>query len=515
MTASQPRGPVEPPSGSDGFAAESPRTAESARLLSRVGRYDIFGAIGSGGMATVHLGRLHGAAGFRRTVAIKRLHASYAASDAFASRFVDEARIASRIHHPNVVTTLDAVVCEGELLLVMEHVLGESLARLLAVRRAPMPAPVATAIAVDVLRGLHAAHEATDEHGRSLELVHRDVSPQNVLVGVDGVARVLDFGIATVAQSTAAVMDRDEVRGKVAYMAPEQLYAEPLDRRADVYAVGVMLWECLTGRCLFERQAGQSTATRVLELPVARPGVAVADLPDALDGVVMRALERNPAARYPDAPAMERALLAALAPGPPAAVAQHVVACCGEAIEARRRTIAAIDALGSDDSLGSNSLGSDDSPGSDDFVPDREPSSPTLEVSSRAEPPTRWLALGGLCLFVAGLGVVAWTEPERVLADPLAGEEGDLGSSAAAEATDVEPAASSHEAAAAVRHSEERLPPDELVRLDDGERPQGRALPAPRTRALPALPAASTSACDPPFTLDENGRRRYHRGCFP
>src|SRR5579883_1543681 len=165
-----------------------------------VGRYELHDEIASGGMATVYLARLRGeATPFSRVVAVKMLHAQYAKEEAFRAMFLDEARLVSRIRHPSVVATLDVLQDEAELFLVMDYVHGESLARLLRMAKdlgAPMPLPVACAIFVGALEGLHAAHEATAEDGTQLEIVHRDVSPQNVLVGADGVARVVDFGVA-------------------------------------------------------------------------------------------------------------------------------------------------------------------------------------------------------------------------------------------------------------------------------------------------------------------------------
>src|SRR5262245_51026591 len=170
--------------------------------MSVIGRYALHGELASGGMATVHLGRLLGPVGFSRTVAIKRLHAQYAQDPEFVSMFLDEARLAARIRHPNVVPTLDVVATSGELFLVMEYVPGESLSRLARAARdrmERMPPRIVSAIMSGVLHGLHAAHEAKSERGEPLGIVHRDVSPQNVLVGTDGVARVLDFGVAKAA----------------------------------------------------------------------------------------------------------------------------------------------------------------------------------------------------------------------------------------------------------------------------------------------------------------------------
>ena len=176
--------------------------AREPPLPQLVGRYALYDKIAAGGMATVHVGRLLGPIGFARTVAVKRLHAHFAGDPEFVSMFVDEARLAARIHHPNVVATVDVVATEGELLLVMEFIQGESLAHLLNVTRKTgtrIPLELAATMIAGVLHGLHAAHEARGDRGEPLGIVHRDVSPQNVLVGVDGVARVVDFGVAMAA----------------------------------------------------------------------------------------------------------------------------------------------------------------------------------------------------------------------------------------------------------------------------------------------------------------------------
>ena len=226
------------------------------------GRYALYGPIATGGMATVHFGRQLGAAGFARTVAVKRLRGEYLESHEFVSTLLDEARLASRIRHPNVVATLDMVTEDDELFLVMEYVAGESLSRLLArvARDRGRVAPrVATGILCGVLHALHAAHEATDERGEPLGIVHRDVSPQNVLVGSDGLARLLDFGIAK-GKGRLQTTRAGQLKGKVGYMAPEQILGEEPDRRSDVYAASVVLWEVLTGRRLFptsDKHGGQ------------------------------------------------------------------------------------------------------------------------------------------------------------------------------------------------------------------------------------------------------------------
>ncbi|MFO0679468.1 MAG: protein kinase [Polyangiaceae bacterium] len=276
----------------------------------RIGRYAVHGEIAAGGMATVHLGRLVGPAGFARTVAVKRLHAQFASDPDFVAMFMDEAWLAARIQHPNVVQTLDVVSTNGELLLVMDYVQGETLSKLLRALReknAVPPVRVVASIVAGVLHGLHAAHEAKDERGVPLEIVHRDVSPQNVIVGVDGVARVLDFGVAKAAVRMQTTRE-GQLKGKIAYMAPEQLMSHSVTRRSDVYAVGVVLWEALTAKRLFEADTEGQLVHRVVNMEVPPPSVLVPGLPEALDRLTMTALARDPSARFASARDMALAL---------------------------------------------------------------------------------------------------------------------------------------------------------------------------------------------------------------
>ncbi len=266
-----------------------------------VGRYMLCDAIASGGMATVHLGRLMGPVGFARTVAIKRLHPHFARDPEFVAMFLDEARVAARIRHPNVVSTLDVVVLKGELFVVMDYVHGESLSRLMRASRAAtgggIPVPHAMSIIANVLYGLHSAHEAKDDHGRPLHIVHRDVSPQNVLVGIDGVARVVDFGVAKAVGRLQTTQD-GTLKGKIAYMSPEQISVDTIDGRSDVYAASVVLWEMLVGRRLFDAGNEVRTLQRIVQAKVDPPSVHVPGLPPEVDALVMRGLAKDPDQRF-------------------------------------------------------------------------------------------------------------------------------------------------------------------------------------------------------------------------
>jgi serine/threonine-protein kinase len=305
-----------------------------------IGRYVVYGDIASGGMATVHFGRLVGPQGFARTVAIKRLHPQFSREPEFVNMFLDEARLAARIQHPNVVPTLDVLTVDGELLIVMEYVHGETLSRLrheLRTKKETMPPQIASSIVAGALHGLHAAHEAKDEHGAPLGLVHRDVSPQNVIVGVDGVARVLDFGVAKAAvrlQTTRA----GQLKGKLAYMAPETLRQGVVNRLSDVYAAGVLLWESLTSQRLFEADSEGELMGKVLAGQVSPPSSVVPGVPAALDAIVLRAVDQNPAQRFPSAREMALALEHAGSIAMPSEVGEWVtnVAVDGLAYRAQR-----------------------------------------------------------------------------------------------------------------------------------------------------------------------------------
>jgi len=315
-----------------------------------VGRYVLYDELASGGMATVHIGRLVGEVGFSRSVAIKRLHPQFAHDPEFVAMFVEEARLAARIRHPNVVPVLDVVSMEDELFLVMEYIQGETLTRLTRVSRSRnriIPMPIALAIASDMLTGLHAAHEARDENGAPLHIVHRDVSPHNVMVGHDGAARVLDFGIAKASSSAQSTRD-GEVRGKFAYMSPEQLSSVPVDRRADVFASSIVLWEMLTGQRLFQANDPAGIVGKLLHGAIQPPGVVAGGLPASLDALVMKGLERDPSRRFGTALEMARAIDdLRLTIARPTEVGTWVDRIAGDTLKRRAQRIAEIESTGS------------------------------------------------------------------------------------------------------------------------------------------------------------------------
>jgi serine/threonine-protein kinase len=264
-------------------------------------------------MATVFLARLGGAGGFQRLFAIKRLHPHLAHEREFVEMFLDEARLAARIHHPNVVPILEVGNSELGYYLVMEYVEGETFARMLArcsSTGVPMPTRVALKIMLDTLSGLHAAHELRDDFDQPLNIVHRDVSPQNVMVGVDGTARITDFGVARAATRLTTTR-AGQLKGKLGYMAPEQARGEDIDRRADVFSVGVMLWEALGGTRLFKGKGDghdAQTLNRLLYEPIPSLAQVRPDAAPAFVQVCDRALAREPADRFATCAALSEAI---------------------------------------------------------------------------------------------------------------------------------------------------------------------------------------------------------------
>jgi len=266
-----------------------------------VGRYALFEQFATGGMATVHFGRLDGAGGFARVVAIKRLLPHLVQNQEFTEMLLKEARLAARVRHPNVAATLDVVATKGDVLLVLDYVHGEALSTLCRFqakeKKEQLPLPMAVSIVLDMLQGLAAIHDATDEKGRSLSLVHRDVSPPNVLIGADGVARVLDFGIATALEHIEETAP-ERRKGKRGYMSPEQLRGERLTQRSDVFSAGIVIWELLAMRRLFPSDQEKEPGDAVLRGDYPRVSQYRPDVPPALDEIVMRALSTDAEARY-------------------------------------------------------------------------------------------------------------------------------------------------------------------------------------------------------------------------
>jgi serine/threonine-protein kinase len=318
-----------------------------------VGRYLLHRQIARGGMATIHLAHLIGDVGFSRIVAAKRLHPELAENSEFVAMFLDEARIASKVHHRNIVPVLDVVTAGGEVVLVQELVRGAPLARLLqtaAEARSHVPLPIAASIACQVLAGLHAAHETTDELGTPLEVVHRDVSPQNIMVATDGTARLLDFGVAKAAMA-AHVTRRGTFKGKLGYSAPEHIRGHAT-QQSDIYSLSVVLWELVTGQRMHRSNLG---ITRIIERVMANvlPTLTeqLADERAFISGyrwqqlevlapIVAKGLAGDPHRRWQTAADMEEAISAAVPVASGSEVAEWVGVVAKDLIDERERMIA-------------------------------------------------------------------------------------------------------------------------------------------------------------------------------
>lgn len=272
------------------------------------GKYVLDRRLGGGGMAEVFLGRTVGKAGFQRPVAIKCILPHYSNDPRFVEMFISEAQLTARLRHPNIVSVLDFDQDrDRSLFLVMELVDGTDLHGLLAT--GPLPFDVIVYVIIEVLRGLGHAHSLPIAEDGVLGLVHRDVSPQNVLLSWEGECKVSDFGIAkarAATEASASVL----IKGKPAYMSPDQANGSPLDGTSDMFSVGVMLWEMLSGQPLFASDSMEHTLKRVLFDPIVRPSIIRRDVPADLERIALRLLERDRRQRYPNADAAIAELMA-------------------------------------------------------------------------------------------------------------------------------------------------------------------------------------------------------------
>jgi serine/threonine protein kinase len=273
-------------------------TDATATPISRIGRYEILGTLARGGMATVYLARLAAAGGFSREFALKVIHPHLAAEKGFRERLLEEARLASRVHHPNAVTTIDAGEDQGYAYLVLELIDGVNLRQLMLHRSRPFSAEIAAAIVAAVSRGLHALHIATNEDGTPLGMVHRDLSPHNVMIDRDGRAILIDLGLAK-AEGREDLTQVGVLAGKIPYMSPEQARMETLDARSDVFAMGIVLYQLATGEMPFGDSASLPTLERLqrCELDRVHEGIEKYAVPKWLAEVVLKCLEADPAQR--------------------------------------------------------------------------------------------------------------------------------------------------------------------------------------------------------------------------
>jgi serine/threonine-protein kinase len=513
-----------------------------------IGRYLLCEEIASGGMATVHLGRLSGAAGFSRTVAIKCLLPNLARDPEFVAMFLDEARLAARIRHPNVVPTLDVVAMEGEIFLVMEYVQGESLGKLRkamdASRRLPSPRVVASVMS-GVLHGLHAAHEAKSEQGESLNIVHRDVSPQNVLVGTDGIARVFDFGVAK-AIGRVQTTREGQLKGKIAYMPPEQLRGGHVTRQTDVYAAAVVAWEMLTAQRLFAGESEGALVAAVLMQPVPLPSQVAPQVGLAFDRVIMRGLSRDPAQRYATAREMALDLERCAGIASPSEVGEWVEGLARDELAKRAALIAEIEgATPARAAERANLPPSEPRQLSSATVTDVKPLTSTDQPTRLSGPPPSLRQAPELRSGVSQVAIapiVALVDSrKRVLAlsvtvalglalalslamvlgrRAIARHAPEVAASIGVPPTESIP----QPAAEAASSPTESVPPGMGVARSPSAAPEqgGDERPAASTSAHPAISAPRSPRsnrpvrrdCDPPFTIDEKGHKHYKAACL-
>ena len=273
------------------------------------GKYQVLARLGQGGMGHVYLAMNSGPAGVQKLVVIKQLREDYATSVAARSMFLDEARIATRLNHPNIVQTNEVVDEFDDLYLVMEFLDGQPLSRILeASHTAALPLVAKLRVLAEALEGLHYAHELTEYDGTPLNVVHRDVSPQNVIVTYDGHVKLVDFGVAKAADAKT-VTESGVFKGKVRYASPEQALCHGVDRRADIFGVGTILWEILTGRRLWQDQADASVLIALASGQIPRIREAFADVPAPLEAICTKALANDPKARFQTALEFRDALI--------------------------------------------------------------------------------------------------------------------------------------------------------------------------------------------------------------
>lgn len=278
---------------------------------SRIGGYRIVRKLAVGGMAEIFLAQLEASHGFTKQVVLKRLLPQLCEDPSFVKMFLHEARLTARLDHPNIAQVFDIGESEGRVYYAMEYVHGHDLravAKRMKARSGEPPLELVVGVGIGVAAGLHHAHTARDEHGRPLSIVHRDVTPSNVVVSYTGVPKLLDFGVAK-----AQVADRDRttvgvLKGKLPYMSPEQIYGSTLDGRSDVFSLGIILWELSTLQRLYRFDSNLETVKRITTIDAPRPSSVRPMYPPKLEAIIMKALARDPSQRYANAFELQRVL---------------------------------------------------------------------------------------------------------------------------------------------------------------------------------------------------------------
>ncbi len=355
LATSDPSDPEISLSSLEKLAEEQPAEDHRPIIGEQFGKYVLVGEIGVGGMAEVFLAIQTGLQGFLKVVTLKRVLPHLASHD-FIAMFIDEARIAARLEHPNIVKTFEFGEHEGQYYTVMEYLAGEDLGSMMnraAISKQPMTFSMAAMIVAQLCNGLHFAHELTDTAGRPLGLVHRDINPSNIIVTYAGEVKVIDFGVAKFNSSGSKTMT-GTIKGKLAYMSPEQILARGIDRRSDIFSLGVVLWELVTGCRLFARESDAATLYAIMNDPIPKARRHRPNVPEELEAIISTALARTPADRYDSAEEMQVALDQFLATQPKfdsKALAATLEGLFGSTRAEAKRSIAATRALSKNVSL--------------------------------------------------------------------------------------------------------------------------------------------------------------------
>jgi serine/threonine-protein kinase len=478
-------------------------------------------------MASVYLGWLSGDADFSRVVAIKRLHPQYALDEHFSARFRDEARLSARLCHPNIVQVFDVVERNRELLIIMEYVHGVSLANLVRDAQATglqIPPSVVAGMMVPALQGLHAAHDATDDEGNPIGIVHRDFSPQNIMVSGEGHSKILDFGVAR-AKTHLHVTMAGKFSGKLGYCSPEQVGGGDMDRRTDVFAAGIVLWEMLTGERLFYAPgiADAETIGRIVTLPLRPPSSLNPHVPSRLDEIVLRALERRPEHRFASARELASELEGAIDMASPSAIAECVNRACAKRMAKLARILTATRRRMAQAKLGlAGPVAFPTEPAlSPDSLNDPEQPAPAdVDVRSMPSLKRRWTKVA----VAAALGLVLSVLVYRNVRE---------------RPTRDLPAVAPVSAAIPVRHGPEVSPVPELPgsmaeppsspapsapiarpAAVSTKKPAAHAKKAPHATAKPpalhktSVEGSQRPSCNPPTYLDADGIRVFKEGCL-